>query len=374
MERAFMTAGLPGHERRRADRGTGASEARVAAVIVNWNGRRFLPECLRALGRSTVPVQVVVVDCASTDGSVDYVRAEHPTVEVLPSRENIGYAGGANLGLRHTRAPYAMVMNPDVILAPDHLEIMCARLDEDPSIGAAQGKLYRIDAETFVAGVRPASNIIDSAGHCIRRDRMVVDRGAGRPDGPAFAEEASVFSACGAAMFLRRSMLEDLAPDGDYFDSSFFAYKEDIDLCWRARILGWDVRYIPDAVAWHVRGWAGETVGARKRLSIAARRHSWKNHYLLMIKNDRLGDVFRALPFVLGWELVRHAYALVREPQVYAAYGDLFRLLPAALRSRRELFRRRRTLPAEIRRWFGASPEPLGTTETAPGAGVRAAR
>ncbi|HEX7118974.1 MAG TPA: glycosyltransferase family 2 protein [Longimicrobiales bacterium] len=349
-------------------------DARVEAVIVNWNGRRFLPECLRALRRSTAPVRIIVVDCASTDGSVEYLRSEHPAVEVVASPDNVGYAGGANLGLRRGRAPYVMVMNPDVILAPDHLEILCARFDGEPTIGAAQGKLYRIAPDSFVAGAPPSTDIIDSAGHCIRRDRMVVDRGEGRPDRPEFSNEASIFSACGAALFLRRAMLEDVAPDGDYFDPSFFAYKEDIDLCWRARILGWDVRYIPDAVAWHVRGWAGETLEARARLPLAARRHSWKNHYLLMIKNDRPGDVLRALPFVLGWELARHAYALVREPGVYAAYGDLVRLLPGALRRRRELFRRRRTHPAEIRRWFGAGPEPRAGSGSAAGDFIRIAR
>ncbi|HEX6940637.1 MAG TPA: glycosyltransferase family 2 protein [Longimicrobiales bacterium] len=353
-----MTARSAGDGFTAADRGGQVDDTRVEAVIVNWNGRRFLPECLRALRRSTAPVRIIVVDCASTDGSVEYLRSEHPTIEVVASPENVGYAGGANLGLRRGRAPYVLVMNPDVILAPDHLEILCARFDRDPTIGAAQGKLYRIAPESFLSGAPPSGDVIDSAGHRIRRDRMVVDRGAGRPDGPEYSQEASIFSACGAAIFLRRTMLEDAAPDGEYFDSSFFAYKEDIDLCWRARILGWDIRYVPEAVAWHVRGWAGEKVSARARLPLAARRHSWKNHYLLLIKNDRIGDLVRALPFVLAWELARHAYALVREPRVYGAFLDLVRLLPSAIRRRRELFRRRRTHPAEVRRWFGAGPQP----------------
>lgn len=330
----------------------------VDVVIVNWNGRRWLPECLRALKRSTIPVRIIVVDCASEDGSVRYVREAHPDVELVVCPENLGYAGGANAGLARSTAPFVMVMNPDVIVAPDHLAVLKERFESDPKIGAAQGKLYRITPERFAVDVLDSANILDSAGHVIRRDRMVVDRGQGERDGPEFSQESSVFSACGAALFLRRTMLEDVAPDGDYFDPSFFAYKEDIDLCWRARILGWDVRYIPEAVAWHVRGWAGEKISARAKLALAARRHSWKNHYLLLIKNDRIGDLVRALPFVLAWELARHAYVLVREPRVYGAFLDLVRLLPDAIRRRRELFRRRRTHPAEIRRWFGAGPQP----------------
>lgn len=332
----------------------------VDVVIVNWNGRRWLPECLRALQRSTIPVRIIVVDCASEDDSVQYVNSAHPDVDVIACAQNLGYAGGANAGVSRSTAPFVMVMNPDILVAPDHLAVLKQRFESDPAIGAAQGKLYRIAPDRFDADVRGSGDILDSAGHVIRRDRMVVDWGQGRSDGPEFSEEASVFSACGAALFLRREMLEDVAPDGEYFDTTFFAYKEDIDLCWRARILGWDVRFVPEAVAWHVRGWTGENASAREKVSPTARRHSWKNHYLLMIKNDRLGDLVRALPFVVGWELVRHVYALVREPSVYAAYRDLFRLLPGALRRRRELFRRRRTRPAEVRRWFGARPRSIG--------------
>lgn len=330
----------------------------IDVVVVNWNGRRYLPDALRALARSSVPVRVIVVDCASTDGSVDYLRNAHPEVEVVACSENLGYAGGANLGLRQGTAPYTVVMNPDVILAPDHLAVLRERLESEPTIGAAQGKLYWIPPERFGAERLEAGGVLDSAGHQIRRDRMVVDRGEGRPDGPEFSQEASVFSACGAALFLRRAMLDDLAPDGEYFDASFFAYKEDIDLCWRARVLGWDVRYVPDALAWHVRGWAGGKLPSKHRLPLAARRHSWKNHYLLMLKNDRATDVLRALPFIAGWEFVRHLYALLRDPALYPAFLDVARLLPAALRRRRELFRRRRAHPLELRRWFGAAPIP----------------
>jgi len=334
----------------------------VDVVIVNWNGGRFLPACLRALAASTWPVRIVVVDNASTDGSPEYLRAEHPEIELVALRENAGYAAAANVSLARGRGPYAMVMNPDVVLASDHLAVLRNRLEADPTIGAAQGKLYRIPPERFALEEPQPGGILDSAGHLVRRNRMVLDRGDGRLDGPEFSGEASVFSVCGAAIFLRRTMLEDLDSHGHYFDEGFFAYKEDIDLCWRARILGWDIRYIPEAVAWHVRAWAGRGLPPKDRVPIHARRHSWKNHYLLMIKNDRLADVLRAFPAIAGWELVRHGYALLRDPAVYGAYIDLARRFPAALRQRREIMRRRRVHPAELRRWFGSAPITRATT------------
>lgn len=94
-------------------------------------------------------------------------------------------------------------------------------------------------------------------------------------------------------------------------------------------------------------------------MHITARRHSWKNHYLLMIRNDRVGDIVRALPYVAAWEVVRLGHALLRDPRVLSAYVDLARALPAALRERRALFRRRRATPAAVRRWFGAEPLPV---------------
>ncbi len=341
-------------------------ELPVAVVVVNWNGRRYLPECLRALGYSVVPLRTILVDNASRDDSVAYVRRAHPEVEILTLSNNVGYAAAANAGLRRTASDYALVMNPDVILAPDYVARLKGRLEEDPSIGAAQGKLYEVTREKFSAdSVRPGGKL-DSAGHVIRRSRAVVDRGQGREDSPEFSREVSVFSASGAALVLRRAMLEDLAPQGEYFDESFFAYKEDIDLCWRARLLGWDIRYIPAAVGYHVRAWSGQGLPPKKQVPVIARRHSWKNHYLLMLKNDRLSDMLRALPAIGGWECVRHAYALFRDPALYRAYVDLAGLLPAAFRRRQQTLGRRRVAAAEMRRWFGGRPSPVGVSGVPP--------
>jgi GT2 family glycosyltransferase len=333
------------------------NQSGIDVIIVNWNGRRFLPACIASLKRSSVRARIVVVDNGSNDGSVSYVQGEHPDLTVLPLGANVGYAAGANAGLRATRGRYAMIMNPDVMVSADHLKVLSDCLNGDASIGAAQGKLYQIAPEDFVLErVSPAR--IDSAGHMIRRSRMVVDRGQGNPDGPLYDREASVFSACGAALFLRRSMLEDIAPDGEFFGESFFAYKEDIDVCWRARLLGWDVRYVPAAVAHHVRA-APLDPEAWRRMPLTVRRHSWKNHYLLMIRNDRAADIVRALPFIAAWELGRLGHAFLRDPRVLRAYIDLARALPSALRDRRALLRRQRAAPAAMRRWFGAEPLPV---------------
>lgn len=341
----------------------------VDVVIVNWNGRDYLPACLAALRASTVPLRITVVDNASEDGSVEYLSTEHPDVELVALAENTGYAAGANEGLRRAEGELALVMNPDVLVEPEYVERLQALLEGSTTVGIAQGKLYGIVPEDFRTGTSPGrtGRTLDSAGHVIPRSRRVFDRGQGRQDGPEFAEPAAVFSASGAAMVLRRAMWEDVAPDGEVFDESFFAYKEEIDLCWRARWLGWEVAYLPTAVAGHVRAWTGKGLPPKDRIPAMARRHSWKNHYLLMLKNDRLGHLLLHLPWIAGWEVVRQAYALTRDPAVYPSYLHLARLLPRALRRRRDILSRRRADVSEMRRWLGGEPRPmpLGTSAEA---------
>lgn len=327
------------------------------AVIVNWNGRAYLPSCLAALRRSTVPLRLIVVDNASEDGSARYLREEHPDVLLVASAENLGYAGGANAGLAAGDAEFAIVMNPDVALAPDHVEVLRDRFLADASLGAAQGKLYQVSPAGFAEGRWEPGGILDSAGHAISRTRMVVDRGQGEPDDPRFSVEEPVFSACGAALFLRRAMLDDVAPGGEYFDPDFFAYKEDIDLCWRARLLGWEIRYVPSAIGYHVRTWGGKRPPS-DTLSVFARRHSWKNHYLLLVKNESLRSLAASLPAVVGWEILRQGHALLRDRSVYRSYRDLLDGLPRALRRRQEVMRRRRKAPHEVARWTRGTPRP----------------
>ncbi|HUE76459.1 MAG TPA: glycosyltransferase family 2 protein [Longimicrobiales bacterium] len=336
----------------------GGAAAEVDVVVINWNGARYLPRCLDALLASRARLRVLVVDNASEDGSADYLRRERADVELVALPENRGYAGAANEGLRRGSAPYAFVMNPDLLVEPDHLSRLRDRLDADHAIGAAQGKLYHIDEPTFVQRETPEANVIDSAGQRISRTRMAFDRGQGEPDSGQYDDEVSVFSACGAGLFLRRAMLLDVGPAGHWLDEAFFAYKEDIDLCWRARLHGWDIRFVPDAVAHHVRGVPGNDRAGWKRLSKAARRHSWKNHQLMLIKNDRLPDLLSSLPHVLAWEIARLGHALLREPTLFGAYAQLARCLPAALRARSENLAVARRGGVDLKPWFGADHLP----------------
>lgn len=345
-------------------------EAAVDVVIVNWNGGRYLRGALDALRRSTVEARVVLVDNASGDDSLA-VAAAFPELDVVALDTNVGYASGANIGLARGSAPYALVMNPDVLLEPEYLRTLRDRLRAAPRVGAAQGKLYQIESGRFLAGGHPERRLLDSAGHAILPSRVVVDRGQGHPDDPRYDRERTVFSATGAALFLRRAMLGTLSPEGHFFDPAFFAYKEDIDLCWRARLRGWEVLYVPAAVAHHVRSMPGGNRSAWRSLPQAARRHSWKNHYLMMIKNDRARDLLASLPHVLGWEIARLGYAALRDPRVLPAYGQLLAHGVEGLRQRARSLREARRSGVDPSQWFSRraatrpppAPSPMRTRD-----------
>jgi GT2 family glycosyltransferase len=150
-------------------------------------------------------------------------------------------------------------------------------------------------------------------------------------------------------------MLEDVAPDGEYLDESFFAYYEDADLAWRARLRGWRCAYAPRAVATHARGW-GDTLRKRRHVleEVNGPRLALRNRYLMACKNDAAVHFLADLPLILGAELPRLAYAALTRPTTLLGLVDLVRALPLALRKRRQIRSRRRVDDADIRRWFVA--------------------
>ncbi len=313
----------------------------VSVGIVTYQSAPHLPRCLQAVGAQSLrPREIVVWDNASTDGSVVLAREAGAVVHVSPA--NVGFAGGADELVRRTRGAYLLLLNPDTCLAPDYVERVVRAAESDPGIGSVTGKLLR-------PGQPP---VIDSAGHVIFRSRWVVNRGTNEPDRGQYDQPGEVFGVCAAAALYRRAMLEDVQADGRYFDPAFFAYLEDVDLDWRARLRGWRAYYEPAAVAIHERGHRGRG-GVRNP---AVLRHSLKNRYLLMLRNDRLLDVARDFPAIVAMEVVRLCHYAAAHPSALRGLVDLVPLIPGALRARREIQRRRRAPPEAVRGWYEPYP------------------
>lgn len=291
-----------------------ANRTPVDVVIVAWNAAAYLPACLTSLrSLERPPESVVVVDNASGDGTAALVRERFPEVRLLEPGANVGFCRGNNLGIAATDSPYVLVLNPDTRLEPRFLEEALPAFD-DPDVGIVAGKLLRFDGAT-----------LDSAGQELARSRQPRDRGYGRPDRGEFDRDEEVFGACGAAALYRRAMLAGIVdPGGQYFDESFFAFYEDLDLAWRARRLGWTAAYRHRAVGYHARGaTARGPAGVRRWAAILGRPpevrfHIVKNRYLTILRNDTAGDYLRNLPFILARDLATAGLLLLASPGVLA--------------------------------------------------------
>ena len=259
-------------------------------------------------------IPVAVRSSAAPHGHVD--------IETGPNR---GYAGGGNRVLAKIAEcanppEFALLMNPDVVLDPEFGIRLTRAMAGEAKVAIATGKLLRSDRRT-----------LDSAGIVFPRHRRPRDRGSEEPDRGQFDRRELVDGASGAAMMLRVGALADLSIEGELFDESFFAYHEDTDLCWRARLFGWQILYEPEAVAIHHRGWQRDR---RAEIAPAVRRHSFKNHYLQLVKNETWGGLLVDLPWIAGWEILRLGFVLLRDPSMWGAYREAWQAWPEARRKR----------------------------------------
>ncbi len=310
----------------------------LAAGIINYREYADTRACVVSLRASSRPPDRILVADNSSDPREAAVLSGLVD-SVLASPENRGYSGAANAILRAVPdSTYVLLLNPDVRVGREFCAELVRAADADPRAAVFAGKLVRPDGRT-----------LDSTGVVARRNGRNEDRGTGTTDDGRFDRIEEVFGATGAAMLVRRSAMEDLRFGDEYFDEDFFLYHEDNDLCWRSRLAGWKALYVPTAVAEHAREYRQ---GGRQSVSRMARGHAFKNHYLKLAKNLLPGQILRDGLHVIGWEAVRLGYAALREPFLFGYAWHAVKLLPGALRKRREIMSRRRANWNELKRWF----------------------
>lgn len=221
---------------------------KVAVVILNWNGRFFLEKFLLSVYNSTYPnLEIVVGDNHSTDGSVEYVRANFPLVKIIQNPENLGYAGGYNAVLKQVDADYYALLNSDVEVSPGWIDPIIRHMEAHPGMAAAQPKIKAYHDRRLFEYAGAAGGFIDRFGFPFCRGRLLQHVEA---DHGQYDDAREVFWASGAALFIRRRCwLEAGGFDGDYF-----AHMEEIDLCWRLQHLGYTIGYCPHAEVYHVGG------------------------------------------------------------------------------------------------------------------------
>ncbi|MBQ0024162.1 MAG: glycosyltransferase family 2 protein [Bacteroidales bacterium] len=246
----------------------------VAIVILNWNGekmlRRFLPALVRSI--SSDNCFVVVADNGSTDGSISYLESEFPQVRTIRFDENSGFTGGYNRALREIDADYYVLLNSDVETPQGWLDALVSFMEENPDAGICQPKiLSEVSRDKFeYAGA--AGGFIDRYGYPFCRGRILssVEKDCGQYDSPL-----ECFWATGACLMIRSSLFHHLGG----FDESFFAHMEEIDLCWRAKLLGYHVWCVPQSYVFHV---GGGTLPANSPRKLYL---NYRNNLLMLHKN-----------------------------------------------------------------------------------------
>jgi len=304
---------------------------------------------------------VFVVDNASGDKTVNTIRESFPTVHLLRNINNIGLARAWNQAIKTTGGDYILIMNPDLILADNFLSILVKELDTDKNLAAAGGKLYRLDFESeggfLVSPLK--TNILDSCGLTTFKNRRFIDRGAGEIDRGQYEAKEEVFGISGACLLLRRSALEKIKFGDEYFDENFFMYQEDIDLAWRLRLAGYSAVYVPLAKGWHHRrARSGQnshlaTINYRRSKEKLVNFHSYKNHLILLFKNELSANFWRHAPQIICYELKKFVYVLIFEVgHFFSSWGFILNNWKN-IRQRRGVNMRLKTVRAEeIRQWF----------------------
>jgi GT2 family glycosyltransferase len=310
---------------------------KVSINIVTFNSAADIGLCLDCIARQTFKdFQVRILDNASTDDTVRILVEREIAFERSPV--NIGFAAGHNKLIREHPADYALILNPDAALSPPFLETLIAALEARPDAASATGKLLRMDGVT-----------LDSTGIVMLRNQRHLDRGADEPDLGQYDTPEDVFGPSGAAALYRQQALEDAAFDGQYFDEDFFAYREDADLAWRCRLLGWTSIYVPAARAQHRRRVTPERRGA---LPAIINYHSVKNRFLLRINNMTSSLYRRDFWAISLRDAAVIGYVLVREWRSIPALFYPLRRFPSLWKKRTRIQARRRIDGPDLDRWF----------------------
>jgi hypothetical protein len=257
----------------------------VSIIILNYNGKDFLNECLNSVLNSNYPnFEIILVDNASTDDSIKLAIEKYgssPTLKIIKNEGNLGFAKGNNVGTSYAKGKYVLFLNDDTVVEPNWLVELVNVMESDAEIGAAQSKLISLgDKKT-----------IDSAGDFVDYYGLSFQRGWGEEDKGQYYQIEEIFSARGAAFIVRSKILAEIGA----FDADFFFCYEDIDLSWRIRLNGYKVVFVPKSVVYHI----GSASVIASSINVF---HIEKNRLLTVLKNMPLTYIakYNPLTFTLG--------------------------------------------------------------------------
>lgn len=321
----------------------------VSVVVVNWNGREHLEVCLSSLLRQHVRSEILLVDNASTDGSLDFVRERFgDAVRIVALEHNVGYGAGLNAGIRAAAGRFLFALNTDTEVAPACLATLVDAADRFPNFGMFAPKILSFQNP----------EILDNAGHLLYPDGLSRGRGRLERDQGQYDREEEILIPSGCAMLLRRSMLADVG----LLDADLFAYCEDTDLALRAQLKGWRCRFVPAAVVYHKYSAATAPYSPEKAF-LVERNRVWVSAKCLPLSLLAVTPSFTALRLAAqAWGAITKRGAAGRFAATRSrgellailvrAWAAALRGLPAAWRKRRHIQGTRRIAALDAWRWL----------------------
>jgi len=320
----------------------------VSIIIVNFNGKKFLQPNLNSVNDLTYDhFEIIMIDNASVDGSVEYIKKQFPKIKLIENRENLGFIAN-NQGMQIATGEYIFLLNNDTIVEPNLLTELLNEAEKDQSLGMIAPKIL----------TQNHPEIIDGVGINICIDGMSRQRGRLEKDVGQYDQVEEILLPSGCAVLYRKQMLDEIG----YFDEDFFAYCEDTDLGFRGRLAGWKAIFVPTARLYHYGSGSTEETSPFKAFLVE------RNHFWFAFKCFPL-DMLLLLPFVTLYRYFFQLYALLTKKgmagkfSVSRSKGNLALILirsilatlgglPKMLEKRKVIQKNRQVSRQEIRSWF----------------------
>ncbi|MAS39767.1 MAG: hypothetical protein CMG16_01100 [Candidatus Marinimicrobia bacterium] len=248
---------------------------KLSIIIPHYNGKELLFNCLESILNhiSIQDYEIIVVDNASIDNSADKAKEKFPLINLLKSEINLGYSGGCNFGAKNANGEYIIFLNNDTVHTNNWIEELISFLDKNPQAGVAQPKILNATNRDTFDYAGGAGGYIDKYCFPFVRGRIFNFL---EKDRNQYDDTKKIFWASGAAFIIRTDLLREL----DYFDNIYFAYMEEIDLCWRLQALGWGIWNVPTSIVYH---YGKQTI---KENTFKSHYLNHRNSWILFIKNS----------------------------------------------------------------------------------------
>ncbi|MDW3192317.1 MAG: glycosyltransferase family 2 protein [Cytophagales bacterium] len=301
----------------------------VAVVILNYNGRNYLEQFLPALVKFSEGTNIVVADNASTDDSVDWMKAHYPGIDLVILDQNYGFAGGYNEALKQIDADYYILINSDVEVTSHWWQPLVKYLDENPTYAACQPKINAYHNKDQFEYAGACGGFIDSLGYPYCRGRIfdVLEIDHGQYD-----QTIDIFWATGACMIIRAELFHEYGG----FDPDFFAHMEEVDLCWRLKNAQWSIACIPESKVYHVGGGTLDKSNPRKTYL------NFRNSLAVITKNLPGYTLWWKLPLRIALDLL--AAVVFWKTNSYEHFNAVLTAIVDFLKNFGKHFAKRRTL------------------------------